>query len=48
MKKQFVALEISLIEIENDVVTASGINMDVWFGKATGSEGEDGGIFYEN
>ena len=47
MKKQFQELKISVITIEEDIVTASGLNVDIWFGSSSVGETEEGG-FYEN
>ncbi len=47
MKKQFQALKISVVTIEEDIVTASGLNVDIWFGNSSVEETEEGG-FYEN
>ena len=47
MKKQFQTLEISVVMLEKDIVTASGLNVDIWFGNSSVEGTEEGG-FYEN
>ena len=53
-KNQYLAPQVLLVTIKEDIVTTSGnggsgLNVDVWFGNATNPSGEtDGGAFYEN
>ncbi len=47
MRKQFQVLKISVVTIEEDIVTASGLNVDIWFENSSARETEEGG-FYEN
>ena len=49
-KMQYLTPQISLVMINEDIVTTSGngLNVDVWFGASTPTGETDGGAFYEN
>ena len=52
-KNQYLAPQVLLVTIKEDIVTTSGnggngLNVDVWFGASTPTGETDGGAFYEN